>query len=111
LRWRKEHNTTPSFREEAPRRKSKSKYWQPKKPKGAAAADMGMILGTNFVVFFDKTKCVCVCVYFAEFCSSSANSTNSAIFGGKIRQSFRCYKIGKEQPLGIWATYFDFMSM
>jgi len=48
---------------------------------------------------------------FAEFCSSSANSTNFAIFWEKISQSFRCYKIEKNPPLGIWATYFDFISM
>jgi hypothetical protein len=67
------NNTTPSFREEAPRRKSKSNYWQPKKPKGPY---MGMILGEKFCRVFRQNK---VC-FFAEFCSSSANWTKFAIF-------------------------------
>ncbi len=106
LGWRKEHNTTPSFREEAPRRKSKSNYWQPKKPKGT---DMGMILGDKFCRVFGQNK---VCFLSQNFVLLGTNWTKFAIFWEKFRQSFGYHKIGKKKlALGIWANYFDFISM
>ncbi len=93
--WRKEHNTTPKFRE-APRRKSKSNYWQPKKPKGTA--DMG-ILGTNFVVFFAKTKCFFLKILFSQnFVVLVQIRPILLFFGKKFAKVFDVTKLKKTHP-------------
>ncbi len=98
LGWRKEHNTTPSFRKRSPTKKEQKQLLATKETQRDGG--YGDDIGDKFCRVFRQNK-VCVCVFFlAEFCSSSANSTNFAILREKFRQSFRCYKIEKKNTPG-----------